>query len=75
MLDSPRQEKTFRPTKEQPAYLTGGKLMDFQMDGVNFLRRYVMRYFKGGYDQSVEFISFHTVVGGSARVVFLQTKW
>lgn len=40
VLDSPRSEKTFRPTKDQPSYLTGGKLMDFQMEGVNFLRRY-----------------------------------
>lgn len=38
-LDNPRPEKTFRPLKTQPDYLTGGTLMDFQMDGVNFLRR------------------------------------
>lgn len=38
-LDGPRGEKSFRPLTKQPEYLTGGTLMDFQMEGVNFLRR------------------------------------
>ncbi|GAA5876848.1 hypothetical protein JCM3774_000791 [Rhodotorula dairenensis] len=37
-LDAPRGEKTFKPLTKQPQYLTGGTLMDFQMEGVNFLR-------------------------------------
>lgn len=36
-LDRPRAENKFTPIKEQPAYLVGGKLMPFQLDGVNFL--------------------------------------
>ncbi|ORY90852.1 hypothetical protein BCR35DRAFT_299456 [Leucosporidium creatinivorum] len=36
-LDRPRAENKFTPIKEQPSYLVGGKLMPFQMDGVNFL--------------------------------------
>lgn len=37
-LDKPRDAKRFKPIKEQPEYITGGKLMDFQIAGVNFLR-------------------------------------
>lgn len=36
-LDRPRAENKFVPLKEQPPYLVGGKLMPFQVDGVNFL--------------------------------------
>lgn len=36
-LDRPRPENKFVPIKEQPSYLVGGKLMPFQVDGVNFL--------------------------------------
>lgn len=38
-LDQPRSAKTFKPLTKQPEYLTGGTLMDFQIEGVNFLRR------------------------------------
>ncbi|GAA5979555.1 hypothetical protein JCM10908_002967 [Rhodotorula pacifica] len=38
LLDAPRVQGSFRPIKQQPEYLTGGTLMDFQMEGVNFLR-------------------------------------
>ncbi|GAA5884888.1 hypothetical protein JCM6882_007139 [Rhodosporidiobolus microsporus] len=37
-LDEPRDPKRFVAIKEQPSYITGGKLMDFQIEGVNFLR-------------------------------------
>lgn len=39
VLDEPRSAKTFKPLAKQPEYLTGGTLMDFQIEGVNFLRR------------------------------------
>ncbi|GEM09221.1 chromatin remodeling complex subunit, Chd3 [Rhodotorula toruloides] len=37
-LDRPRDPKHFKPLESQPEYITGGKLMDFQIAGVNFLR-------------------------------------
>ncbi|GAA5831036.1 hypothetical protein JCM11251_005118 [Rhodosporidiobolus azoricus] len=37
-LDEPRDPKRFVAIKDQPSYITGGKLMDFQIEGVNFLR-------------------------------------
>ncbi|GAA5891901.1 hypothetical protein JCM5296_003266 [Sporobolomyces johnsonii] len=36
-LDKPRAVQRFSPLKEQPDCITGGKLMDFQLEGVNFL--------------------------------------
>ncbi|KAM0751888.1 hypothetical protein T439DRAFT_325084 [Meredithblackwellia eburnea MCA 4105] len=36
-LDKPRNEKRFKEMTEQPDYIAGGKLMPFQLDGVNFL--------------------------------------
>uniref|UniRef100_A0A0K3CFQ2 BY PROTMAP: gi/472581396/gb/EMS19135.1/ chromatin remodeling complex subunit, Chd3 [Rhodosporidium toruloides NP11] n=1 Tax=Rhodotorula toruloides TaxID=5286 RepID=A0A0K3CFQ2_RHOTO len=37
-LDRPRDPKRFKPLEAQPDYISGGKLMDFQIAGVNFLR-------------------------------------
>ncbi|GAA5951446.1 hypothetical protein JCM21900_004412 [Sporobolomyces salmonicolor] len=36
-LDKPRAVQRFSPLKEQPDCVTGGKLMGFQLEGVNFL--------------------------------------
>ncbi|GAA6035092.1 hypothetical protein JCM8097_002180 [Rhodosporidiobolus ruineniae] len=37
-LDQPRSMSKFKELKEQPDFITGGKLMDFQLSGINFLR-------------------------------------
>ncbi|GAA5949876.1 hypothetical protein JCM10213_005794 [Rhodosporidiobolus nylandii] len=37
-LNKPRDPARFVPLEEQPAYITGGNLMDFQLAGINFLR-------------------------------------
>lgn len=36
-LDKPRDVAKFVPMKEQPEGISGGKLMDFQLEGINFL--------------------------------------
>ncbi|GAA6000598.1 hypothetical protein JCM10207_004569 [Rhodosporidiobolus poonsookiae] len=36
-LDQPRDPKRFKAIEVQPDYITGGKLMDFQLAGLNFL--------------------------------------
>lgn len=36
-LDTPRNPKQFAKLKTQPDSITGGTLMDFQLEGVNFL--------------------------------------
>ncbi|GAA5857411.1 hypothetical protein JCM8547_002265 [Rhodosporidiobolus lusitaniae] len=37
-LDAPRDVKLFRPMTEQPEGVSGGELMDFQLEGINFLK-------------------------------------
>lgn len=36
-LDKVRDVKKFVPLKKQPDFIKGGKLMPFQLEGVNFL--------------------------------------
>jgi hypothetical protein len=36
-LDRPRDPAKFKALVEQPPTITGGKLMPFQLEGVNFL--------------------------------------
>lgn len=36
-LNKPRTNKGFTPIKVQPDFIVGGKLMPFQLEGVNFL--------------------------------------
>jgi hypothetical protein len=76
-LDRPRAENKFTPIKEQPSYLVGGKLMPFQMDGVNFLFLYVCRA-RALASSSVK-LTFppllFTANGGSVRDASSPTRW
>lgn len=76
-LDRPRAENKFTPIKEQPSYLVGGKLMPFQLDGVNFLFLYVSSLSSSFASLAPELTSHSplTANGGNARDASSPTRW